>query len=340
MALRDKVLPPSVNCGRTNPDIDFAHSPLYVNTELRPWTVPQDGVRRAGLSAFGFGGTNFHLVVEEYIPHRLNGNGKRAVAVGEIQISAMPIRNEQPCCQCASTAVVSAPVAPSGKAPLRGALVIGADSSAGLAERLQTVQQAAAAGQAPAPTAPAEADLRSPERLAIDYADAAELADKAAKALKALAAEQPPIWKALRAQGIHRGHGPAPKVAFLYTGQGSQYVNMVQMLRAAEPIVAETFAEADRALTHLLAKPLSEYIFIDGADPDAVAKAEDDLRQTAITQPAVIATDVAITRLLAAYGIQPDMAMGHSVGEYGALVATGGLPSRTRWKRSAPVAAK
>ena len=68
IALRDKVLPPSLNCGRTNPDIDFAHSPLYVNTELKPWTVPQDGVRRAGLSAFGFGGTNFHLVLEEYIP--------------------------------------------------------------------------------------------------------------------------------------------------------------------------------------------------------------------------------------------------------------------------------
>ena len=70
LALRDKVLPPSVNCGRTNPEIDFAHSPLYVNTELKPWTVPQDGVRRAGLSAFGFGGTNFHLVIEEYIPRQ------------------------------------------------------------------------------------------------------------------------------------------------------------------------------------------------------------------------------------------------------------------------------
>ena len=72
---------------------------------------------------------------------------------------------------------------------------------------------------------------------------------KSAKALKALAANQPPIWKALRAQGIFRGQGPAPKVAFLYTGQGSQYGNMLQALRAAEPIVAETFAEADRVLT-------------------------------------------------------------------------------------------
>ncbi len=77
MALRDKVLPPSLHFEHPNPGIDFAHSPLYVNTELRPWTTPADGVRRAGLSAFGFGGTNFHAVIEEYIPHRLNGNGKR-----------------------------------------------------------------------------------------------------------------------------------------------------------------------------------------------------------------------------------------------------------------------
>ena len=84
LALRDKVLPPSVHCDHLNPNIDFAHSPLYVNTELKPWTMPADGVRRAGLSAFGFGGTNFHAVLEEYIPHRLNGNGKKSVAVGEI----------------------------------------------------------------------------------------------------------------------------------------------------------------------------------------------------------------------------------------------------------------
>ena len=53
-----------------------------MNTELRPWTIPAEGSRRAGLSAFGFGGTNFHAVLEEYIPHKLNGNGKRSVAVG------------------------------------------------------------------------------------------------------------------------------------------------------------------------------------------------------------------------------------------------------------------
>jgi acyl transferase domain-containing protein/NAD(P)-dependent dehydrogenase (short-subunit alcohol dehydrogenase family)/acyl carrier protein len=298
LALRDKILPPSVHCERPNPNIDFAHSPLAVNTELRPWNETCDGVRRAGVSAFGFGGTNFHVVMEEYVPHRLTSDDKRRVSV---QI-------------------------PEPQATHRGAFVAGAVSEAALIDRLHKVHADAKAGHTPPRGLPAEADLRAPMRLAIDYADAAELADKTAKALKAFEANQPAMWKALQAQGVFRGQGPAPKVAFLYPGQGSQYVNMLQELRAREPIVAQTFAEADHVMTPLLGKPLSDYIFIDGADPAAVAKLEEDLRQTAITQPAVLASDFALTLLLDSYGIRPDMTMGHSLGEYGALVAAGALP--------------
>jgi acyl transferase domain-containing protein/NAD(P)-dependent dehydrogenase (short-subunit alcohol dehydrogenase family)/acyl carrier protein len=312
LAVRDKVLPPSVHCEHPNPEIDFAHAPVYVNTELRPWTVPAGEVRRAGLSAFGFGGTNFHAVLEEYVPHRLNGNGKRSVAM-----TAGP--------QKSAETIMNAQHGNSLKAPLRGALVLGAESEAALIERLRAIEQDANMGRAAAPAAPAQADLRAPERLAIDYASPLELAEKAKQAMKAMVVKQPAMWKALRAQGIFRGRGPAPKVAFLYPGQGSQYVNMLKPL-LIEPIVAETFAEADRVMTPLLGKPLSSFIFVDQDDPVAVAKAEDDLRQTAITQPAVLAVDLALTRLLAAYGIQPDFVMGHSLGEYGALVAAGGFP--------------
>ena len=321
LALHHKLLPPSLHFDRPNPDIDFARSPFYVNTGLKPWTATAEGVRRAGVSAFGFGGTNFHVVLEEYTPGRLNGNGKRLIAITEI-----PQAEANGGALQAKADSQRAGLEVSLKAPLRGALVIGAGSEAGLADRLREIQKAAEAGHAPAPAAPAESDLRAAERLAIDYADAAELADKANKALKALSANQPAIWKALRSQGIFRGRGPAVKVAFLYTGQGSQYVNMLKELRAREPLVAEVFSDADRVMTPLLGKPLSEFIFVDHGDGEAVARAEDDLRQTAITQPAVLATDMALTRLLAAYGIEPDMTMGHSLGEYGALVAAGGLP--------------
>ena len=320
LALHSKVLPPSLHCEHPSPDIDFAHSPLYVNSELKEWTVPANTTRCVGVSAFGFGGTNFHAVLQEHIPGRLNGNGKHSVAVGEMPSRVIPSI-------IASAEEASAPPsAPASyKTPLRGALVIGADSDAAIIERLLVIQKDAAAGRAPAPAAPAESDLKAPERLAIDYADAAELADKSAKALKALKANQAPIWKALRPQGIFRGHGPAPKVAFLYTGQGSQYVNMLAPLRAAEPIVADIFLEADRVMTPMLGKPLSEFIFVDPTNEAAVAKAEDDLRQTEITQPTVLTIDLALTQMLAAYGVRPDMTMGHSLGEYGALVASGSL---------------
>ncbi len=324
LALRDKVLPPSVHCEHPSPDIDFAHSPLYVNTELQPWNVPPGTPRRAGVSAFGFGGTNFHLVLEEHIPHRLTGNGKRSVAVGALPQTA--IKEVVMTVNEVSSPALSSVSTSACKTPLRGALLIGAASESGLAERLRAIMNLAQSGRAPAPAAPAEADLRAPQRLAIDYADAAELADKSAKALKALAANQPAMWKALRAQGIFRGQGAAPKIAFLYTGQGSQYVNMLRPLYTSEPIVTETFAVADRVMTPLLGKPLTDFIFVDQTDPVAVAKADEDLRQTAITQPAVLAIDLGLTRLLAAYGIQPDMTMGHSLGEYGALVAAGALP--------------
>jgi acyl transferase domain-containing protein/acyl carrier protein/NAD(P)-dependent dehydrogenase (short-subunit alcohol dehydrogenase family) len=319
LALHEKVLPPSVNGEHPNPGIDFAHAPFFINTELKPWTIPDGETRRAGLSAFGFGGTNFHAVLEEYIPHKLNGNGKRSVAVEDVP-------------QAASTAisardVASAPqVATSFKAPLRGAAVLGAATPSLLVERLRALLKDAEVGRVPPLSAPADSDLRAPERLAIDYADAKDLAAKCTAALKALAANQPAMWKAIRAQGIFRGQGSAPKVAFLYTGQGSQYVNMLKPLRAREPIVADTFAEADRVMTPLLGKPLSDFIFIDGEDGKAVEQAEDDLRQTAITQPAVLATDLAMARLLSAYGIEPDFTMGHSLGEYGALEAAGGIP--------------
>ncbi len=326
LALHNKMLPPSLHCEHPSPDIDFAHSPLYVNRELKPWTVPADSVRRAGVSAFGFGGTNFHAVLEEYIPGKLNGNGKRSVAVTAppVEKSISAAIAAPPATQAAILA--AAPSAAVGyKAPLRGALVIGAARAEELTTRLLTVQKEAEAGRAPAPTAPAESDLRAPERLVIDYADAAELADKSGKALKALKANQPAVWKALRPQGIFRGRGPAPKVAFLYTGQGSQYANMIAPLRAAEPLVADLFAEADRIMTPLLGKPLTDFVFVDPTNEEAVAKAEDDLRQTEITQPTVLTIDLALTRLLAAYGIKPDMTMGHSLGEYGALVASGSL---------------
>ncbi len=211
------------------------------------------------------------------------------------------------------------------KAPLRGALVVGGETEADVAAQLAHVRDRAALGEAPPPQLPDPALAGASFRAAIDYDGAAELADKAAKAVQALTSGTAEMRKMLRARGIFLGHGPAPKVAFLFTGQGSQYVNMLDELRAIEPILAQTFAEADHVMTPLLGKPLTDYIFIDRNDPSAVAQLEQQLLRTEITQPAVLTADIALYRLLRAYGVEPDMVMGHSLGEYAALVAAGAM---------------
>jgi acyl transferase domain-containing protein/acyl carrier protein len=308
-AIHHGQLPPSLNFRTPNPNVDWSAAPFRVNTELTEWTPRAGQVRTAGVSSFGFGGTNFHAVVEEYVPGRIPSDRARAVAVGA------DLRG--------TSAVTGSPATAEPKAPLRGATVVGASDAAGLAARLREVAERAAAGDAGAPRAPEADDLAAPLRVAIDHADAAELADKANAALTAL--DKPAMWKPLRSRGVFHGTGPKAKVAFLYPGQGSQYVNMLAALRAREPIVAETIDHADRAMAKLLDRPLSSYFLVDADDPERLAQAELELRATEITQPAMLTGDEALTRMLAAYGIAPDMVMGHSLGEYAALVAAGSL---------------
>jgi hypothetical protein len=90
--------------------------------------------------------------------------------------------------------------------------------------------------------------------------------------------------------------------------------------------VAQVFKDADVVMTPILGKPLTSYIFADAADPEAMKRAELTLMQTAITQPAMLTMDTALYKLLAEYGFAPDMVMGHSLGEYAALIAAGIMP--------------
>ena len=314
LALHHGTLPPSLGFVRPNPNLDWAATPFAVNAELRDWEVPDGATRVAGLSAFGFGGTNFHAVLEEHVPGRLtNGNGRATIAVpadGPAGAATPPASGSpSPAASVNRPVASAAPPAVGPKSPLRGLLLIGADDEPGLAVRLRA---AATSGDAPPPAPPSPDDLRAPERVCIDYADATELAAKAGQALKALESGNPAAWMALRGRGIFRGSGAPGNVAFLFTGQGSQYANMLADLRRTEPVVREVFDEADAIMRPLLdGRALSDIIF---TGPEGAAQAEADLRRTEITQPAVLTVDIALTRLLAAYGIEPDLVMGHSLG--------------------------
>ena len=314
MAVHDKLLPPTLNAEKPNPNIDFAQTPFFVNHELSEWSKPNGFPRRAGVSAYGFGGTNFHIVLEEHVPGMLKTDGQRVFASAGV--------DKETSRQVDKVAVAAAPSV--AKTPLRGILALGAATPVALKDRLDEAFRKVQDGWTPPIAAPDPADLSAPERLVIDFGDHDELLDRIQKARKALGFDNPAAWKALMAQGIFRGSGKAPgKIAFLFPGQGSQYANMGRELAAREPVVKRLFADADRVMTPILGRPLTSYIFVDGDNPAAMKQAEFDLMQTAITQPAMLTMDTAVYELLAEYGIHPDMVMGHSLGEYGALIAAG-----------------
>ena len=313
LSLHDKVLAPSLHFEHPNESVDWDDIPFRVNTELREWPAPRE--RRALCRGQRI------RIRRHQLPRRSRGVCARPAPcpgcepVIRGRDDRAPIHDRE--------RAVSTPAGP--KAPLRGAAVVGGADDAEVAAQLERLGAEASAGRVPAPAAPDPALAGAAVRVAIDYADAGDLAAKAGKAVQALRGGNPAMWKILRAQGVFVGRGAPGKVAFLYTGQGSQYVNMLRDLRQREPLVAATFDEADRVMAPLLGKPLTEYIFADNADEATAQRLEQQLMQTEITQPAVLTTDLALTRMLDAYGVRPDMVMGHSLGEYGALVAAGAL---------------
>lgn len=324
MALYEKVLPPSINFEKPNPNIDFTHIPFAVNTRLRPWEVHNGQVRRAGVSSFGFGGTNFHVVMEEYIPGLAAGENRLYTGVNVKSGGEASKPSSVAAATDDSAAVSVKPYAEVSESfleitPYRGLFFLSADTVPQLREALSEQIVQMKAGSIPPSTLPTRDAIQRQERLVIDYGDPAELLKRAERALKGFDAEGNP-WQALVAHGVFRGSGKPGKVAFLFPGQGSQYANMLKDLCEVEPIVAETFREADRVMTPILGRPLTDFIYVNGDEP-ALAEAEKALRNTEITQPAMLTANVALLRLMKHFGISPDMVIGHSLGEYAALVA-------------------
>jgi malonyl CoA-acyl carrier protein transacylase len=325
-ALHHRELPPTLNARTPNSNINFAATPFRLIHETEPWQTDGGTPRRCGVSAYGFGGTNFHLVLEEHVP----GGGQNArmyAGVAMMDTESNRQRNGVTAFDRESEQCEADKRTHRQRAAVRGILAFGASSPAELRAQLEQAQQRLANGWSPEWELPAPELRHAPYRLLIDFGTPAELTERLGAARQAAAKDDPVVWRALQSRGVFWGAGTAPgKLAFLFPGQGSQYVNMGRELKERLPVVAETFAEADAVLTPILGRPLTSYIFCDTNDDEARTLAENALTQTAITQPAVLTLDLALYRALEAYGVVPDAVMGHSLGEYGALVAAGVMP--------------
>ena len=311
LALHHKVLAPSAQFAEPNPDIRFEDGPLFVNTVTRPWERPSNVPRRLGVSAFGFGGTNFHVALEEHVPGMLTQRRPQVQVPGNIG---------GPSGSTSQTRAVEPPM-------LRGMAMAYGQTLGEVRAQLVRMAEDAAKGKTPPRELPSAEAMQAPERVAIDFGSAEELEVRASKAIECVDDDRPAAWRLARGKAVFRGLEAPGKIAFLFPGQGSQYVNMLRELRDVSPTVRRIFDEADDVMRDRLdGRVLTELIFVDSEDKKLLADAEEALRHTTVTQPAMLAADIALSSLLQDYGIAPDMVMGHSLGEYAALVAAGVMP--------------
>jgi acyl transferase domain-containing protein/NAD(P)-dependent dehydrogenase (short-subunit alcohol dehydrogenase family)/acyl carrier protein len=299
LALHHRVLLPTLKVEAPDPGLDIAGSPFYLNTASRPWTRRPDHPRRCAVSAFGFGGSNFHVVLEEY-----------------------PDKEEAPAWDQAVHI-----------------LVLGAADQPGLQSALEALRaelgrtpSPTAPGEAAHRTC-AAFDTAAPWRLTAVVAEDQDAAPILAAAAEALKTSDPD--PAAFPEGVFFGTGPAPgKLAVLFPGQGSQYPRMGRDLACLFPEARQTLEIVQEAVSQ--PPRLSDLIY-PPADfsPDAAKRNAAALQPTDRAQPAIGALSAAWYRVLARFGLAPDALAGHSFGELTALWAAGRIDLETFARLSA-----
>lgn len=275
LALQHRQIPPQLHLRQPNPMIRWNDIAVRVPTELSPWPRPDQGEAVAGISAFGFSGTNVHML-----------------------LSAPPPANE-----------AGAPAAAEGQEGAQPRLLV---LSARTLPALRSLAQRWAEGPLRQPQLDLEQACALAARCRTPFAQrlslVADSVDQARAALDEFAAHG-------EAAGVRLGQaqGARPQVAFLFTGQGSQYVNMGRDLYTHEPVFRAAMDECDRLLQPELGESLTALIYPEPADQPRCAARLDG---TGLAQPALFALGYALAQLWQARGIRPAALLGHSVGEY------------------------
>ncbi len=340
LALHHRTIPPSAGFENPNPTVDWGSIPFFVPTKAMEWPRPESNPRRAGVSAFGFGGTNFHVALEGYEPdfhaplaqqwqlrwdaysQPLDGSQNKqtgeAVAASILDSTATPSMTHQQLKQ------------------IEGGMLLLSGSDIGqIKQQIESISfQGPNFDEDPRGLRLSQAlesisgDYSSSDkiRMALIATSWAEFNKRCALAVKAM--DDKEKWGFLQAQGILLTDDAAlpaqAKVAHMYPGQGSQYVGMTHDLWQRYTSVQEVWKQSDVTMTEVLnGESLSSFILRSGLNKQQLLEAEHKLKQTEYTQPAMLTADLAIEKALNDHGHKPDMVAGHSLGEYAALMAAG-----------------
>ena len=297
LGLHHRTLPPHAGVEEPNPALADAASPLYLSQTPRPWVRHPGHPRRAGVSAFGFGGTNFHVTIEEYAGNFRPWLGG-APQSWPCELFVWRGRN---------------------RADLRKSIEA-------------TAAQIHAGGDDLAAIARATVDrlARGPATLALTAETGDELATLIGRAINWLGGDEP-------SPPAHIAYADAPlldgnRLAVLFSGQGAQYPDMLRDVALFFPAMAGVLDEANRALADTptfsgdATPPLSRIIFPgDTFGAEERRRAMTELTRTEVTQPALGAIGAGLWTVLSDLGLRADMCGGHSYGEYVALNAAGVL---------------
>ena len=301
MALHHKVLPPTIKVERPNPALNLDESPFHLCTRARPWVRSSDHPRRASVSSFGFGGSNFHVALSEYEPGA--GQGRRAARLLTLERHLILLGGAD-----AADAVRGARelAARAAAAPTGFTAWCARDSQ----NRFQALL---ASGQTRA-------------RLAVLARDEAELATRLLEAAQAIESE--PARDFALPTGCYYGTGnsaASEQTAFVFPGQGSQYLYMgaeLAMHFGEASAVWDLAADADRDRETRTAAVVFPPTAFEEREAEARAAR---LAATEWAQPAIGTVSLSMLALLDRLGLRPAHTGGHSYGEITAMHAAGVL---------------